>query len=112
MLSLRSNLDLPSGGASSSALPLPAEDEGEDGQGVPSNGGDTEIEDISPECTRLLAEGKKRERAYNTKMKELNSLKDVLKDKKTVQQDCNIVVPLIISQSADFGRIPRPRFRV
>ena len=109
MSSLRSNLDLPSGGASSSALPLPGEDEGE--EGVSADGGDTEIEDITPECTRLLAEGKKRGRAYNTKMKELNSLKDVLKEKKTVQQDCNIVVPLL-SQSADFGRIPRPRFRV
>ena len=92
MVSLRSNLDLAS--SSSSALPLPPVREGGDADGQQDNGEPGESEDVSEECARLLAEGKKRNRAYNAKIKELDSLKEALKDKKTVQQDCNLVVPV------------------
>ena len=86
-VSLRSNLELPSGSASSGALPLPPVSEGDAGAGEAED--EAEETNVTPECARLIADGKKRIRAYTAKIKELDSLKDTLKDKKSVQQDCN-----------------------
>ena len=44
---------------------------------------------MSAEAAQLVADGKKRVRAVKGKLKELDDLKDELKDKKTVQLGCN-----------------------